>query len=120
MITPEMIREAARRLSAFKPEKVILFGSQARGDANERSDADFLVICKFKGSRRKLWAQMDHEGQVRTFPFVVEVKAKQTASAMKEVFTCPVAGGKTVPAKKASAEHSDYKGVRYYFCCPGC
>ncbi len=58
-ITPEIIQEAARRLAAFKPEKVILFGSQARGDAGDRSDADFLVICNFKGSRRKLWALMD-------------------------------------------------------------
>ncbi|MBC7526718.1 MAG: YHS domain-containing protein [Chthonomonadaceae bacterium] len=68
----------------------------------------------------KLWAQMDHDGEVRTFPFVVEVKGKRTASAMREVFTCPVVGGKTDPAKKASAEFSDYKGTRYYFCCPGC
>jgi YHS domain-containing protein len=68
----------------------------------------------------KLWAQMDHDGEVRTFPFVVEVKGKQTAGALKEVFTCPVVGGKTDPAKKASAEYSDYKGTRYYFCCPGC
>jgi len=68
----------------------------------------------------KLWAQMDHDGEVRTFPFVVEVKGKRAASAMRKVFTCPVVGGKTDPAKKASAEFSDYKGTRYYFCCPGC
>lgn len=67
----------------------------------------------------KLWAQMDHDGEVRTFPFVVEVSRKQ-AAGLKEVFTCPVVGGKTDPAKKASAEYSDYKGMRYYFCCPGC
>ncbi len=59
MISPEIIYEAARRLAAFKPEKVILFGSQARGDANERSDADFLVICNFAGSRRRLWLVLD-------------------------------------------------------------
>ncbi|OGY15917.1 MAG: hypothetical protein A2784_00045 [Candidatus Chisholmbacteria bacterium RIFCSPHIGHO2_01_FULL_48_12] len=28
----------------YKPEKVILFGSAARGDATEESDLDFLVI----------------------------------------------------------------------------
>lgn len=59
MISPEVINEAARRLAAFKPEQVILFGSQARGDANEQSDADFLVVCKFRGSRRKLAFKMD-------------------------------------------------------------
>ena len=59
MITPEVINEAAQRLATFKPEQVILFGSLARGDASECSDADFLVICNFKGSRRKLWLEMD-------------------------------------------------------------
>ena len=68
----------------------------------------------------KLWAQMDHGGQVRTFPFVVEVKGKQTASAKRVVLTCPVMGGKIEPAKKASHQFSDYQGTRYYFCCPGC
>ena len=31
-------------ISFYKPEKVYLFGSQARDDANENSDIDFLVI----------------------------------------------------------------------------
>lgn len=30
----------------YKPEKVILFGSAARGEAGYDSDADFLVIKK--------------------------------------------------------------------------
>jgi predicted nucleotidyltransferase len=42
----EMIERAGRALidAAPAPAKVILFGSRARGDANERSDFDFLVI----------------------------------------------------------------------------
>lgn len=28
----------------FQPEKIILFGSQARGDADERSDVDLLIV----------------------------------------------------------------------------
>ena len=68
----------------------------------------------------KLWAQMNHEGQVRTFPFVVEVKGGQAVQAKREVLTCPVMGGKIDPAKKASLQYSDYQGTRYYFCCPGC
>lgn len=42
----EMIDRAARALvdAASVPAKVILFGSRARGDANEGSDFDFLVI----------------------------------------------------------------------------
>jgi uncharacterized protein len=42
----EMIERAGRVLidAASAPAKVILFGSHARGDADEGSDLDFLVI----------------------------------------------------------------------------
>jgi predicted nucleotidyltransferase len=42
----ELIERAGRALidAAPAPSKVILFGSHARGDANEGSDFDFLVI----------------------------------------------------------------------------
>jgi predicted nucleotidyltransferase len=33
----------------FKPERVVLFGSYARGTANEDSDVDLLVIMSHKG-----------------------------------------------------------------------
>ncbi len=44
--TEEMIERAGRALidAAAAPAKVILFGSRARGDADEGSDFDFLVI----------------------------------------------------------------------------
>lgn len=44
--TEEMIERAGRALidAASAPAKVILFGSHARGDADEGSDFDFLVI----------------------------------------------------------------------------
>ena len=34
------------RLKECQPEKIILFGSYARGDADEYSDLDFVVIKK--------------------------------------------------------------------------
>jgi predicted nucleotidyltransferase len=42
----ELIERAGRALigAASAPAKVILFGSHARGDADEGSDFDFLVI----------------------------------------------------------------------------
>ncbi len=42
----ELIEEAARRLAstARPPARVILFGSHARGDADDESDVDFVVI----------------------------------------------------------------------------
>lgn len=44
-IDESMIAEAGRRLAAAAPEsRVILFGSHARGEADSRSDVDFLVV----------------------------------------------------------------------------
>jgi uncharacterized protein len=46
MIDEATIAEAGRRIGAAAPEgsRVILFGSYARGDAEEASDIDLLVI----------------------------------------------------------------------------
>jgi len=46
MIEDRTIDDVARRLLEAAPEgsRVILFGSRARGEADERSDADFLVV----------------------------------------------------------------------------
>ena len=60
MVSTETLNEAARRLvERFHPERIILFGSQARGTANERSDVDLLVVCSFEGQRRRLMIEMD-------------------------------------------------------------
>ncbi len=45
VVDEALIDEAARRLAAAAPDsQVILFGSHARGEANSRSDVDFLVV----------------------------------------------------------------------------
>jgi len=45
MIARKKIRSAVRRIvAAAKPSKVILFGSYARGEADEGSDLDLMVI----------------------------------------------------------------------------
>jgi predicted nucleotidyltransferase len=45
-VAEHTIDRAGRALidAASAPAKVILFGSHARGDANDRSDFDFLVV----------------------------------------------------------------------------
>jgi predicted nucleotidyltransferase len=44
-ISDELIDRMARRIvTEVDPEKVVLFGSWARGEASEQSDVDFLVI----------------------------------------------------------------------------
>jgi len=44
---------ADRIVARFKPEKIILFGSHARGEGGQDSDVDLLVVMPVKGSKRK-------------------------------------------------------------------
>ena len=60
MVTPQALQSAVRKITdSFHPEKIILFGSQPRGDADERSDVDLLVIADIHGSRRAMMVAMD-------------------------------------------------------------
>lgn len=52
----EQIKE--RLLEKFDPDKIILFGSQARGTADEKSDVDLLIICESNEDRFSLMDQM--------------------------------------------------------------
>ena len=52
----EMVRRIVER---FDPEKVILFGSHARGQGGPDSDADLLVVMRFRGSRRRQATEID-------------------------------------------------------------
>jgi predicted nucleotidyltransferase len=50
MVSSESITRLGERIaSEFEPEKIILFGSYARGTASEDSDVDLLVILPFEG-----------------------------------------------------------------------
>lgn len=47
MISESTIQAMATKLGeAFQPDCILLFGSQARGDAGEFSDVDFLVVTQ--------------------------------------------------------------------------
>src|SRR5437660_1578490 len=53
---------------------------------------------------------------------IISAAAFTPASALAEEagsFTCPVLGSKVESVTKDTL-HSDYKGVRYYFCCESC
>jgi len=47
----KMVRRIVRR---FTPDKIILFGSHARGDARPDSDVDLLVVMPVSGSVRQM------------------------------------------------------------------
>jgi uncharacterized protein len=50
MIPRALLAEfVARIASGYAPERVILFSSQARGDARPDSDADILITMPFEG-----------------------------------------------------------------------
>jgi predicted nucleotidyltransferase len=50
----EKIDKMVRRIvKKFKPEKIILFGSYARGTPTKDSDVDLLIIMPVSGSKRE-------------------------------------------------------------------
>ncbi|MGI8916891.1 MAG: nucleotidyltransferase domain-containing protein [Chloroflexota bacterium] len=55
----------------FQPEKSILFGSQARGDADEGSDIDLLVVMPDTVDRRETSIQI--HGAVADLPMPKDI-----------------------------------------------
>ena len=50
----KMINEMVTRIvERFDPEKIILFGSHARGEAGPDSDVDLLIVMTVEGSKRE-------------------------------------------------------------------
>jgi len=54
MVSLETIREMAAKIAQrFRPDRVVLFGSYARGEASEDSDVDLLVVTRDLAPRGK-------------------------------------------------------------------
>lgn len=64
----DMTGQIVRR---FKPEKIILFGSQARGDSRPASDVDLLVILPGKIDRRQ--AAVEIRRALASFPVAKDI-----------------------------------------------
>ena len=70
--TRAQIRRMVRRIvKEFDPEQIILFGSQARGDAGPDSDVDLLVVMDV--GRSKLEKYVEIRGALREFPMPIDV-----------------------------------------------
>lgn len=77
---PAVWQMAAARLHAARPEAaILLFGSQARGDARPDSDVDFLVVLPSppRSRRREMVELVDEIRPLRTRADVLVVDAAQ-------------------------------------------
>ena len=43
---PQAVEQVVKQIMAYKPERIILFGSYARGEQDEYSDIDLILIKK--------------------------------------------------------------------------
>jgi len=93
MVAIETIREFSEQIGReFGAERVVLFGSYARGTVTEDSDVDLLVICAFEGKsvdqsvkiRMKLRPQFPMDLLVRT-PEKVRQRIEMGDDFMREI-----------------------------------
>ena len=64
-------RMVKRIVKKFHPEKIILFGSQARNEAGPDSDVDLLVVMDYEGS--KLEKMMELRGILHNINLPVDI-----------------------------------------------
>jgi len=58
-VTHRRIRNLADRIGErFSPQRIILFGSRARGEASAASDVDLLVVMNFRGLSARMAARI--------------------------------------------------------------
>ena len=93
MVAIDTIREFSQRIGReFGAERVVLFGSYARGTVTEDSDVDLLVVCSFEGKsvdesvkiRMKLRPQFPVDLLVRT-PEKVRQRMEMGDDFMREI-----------------------------------
>lgn len=93
MVAMNRIKEFGQRIGReFGAERVVLFGSYARGTVTEDSDVDLLVVCPFQGKsveqsvaiRMKLRPQFPVDIIVRT-PAKVRQRLEMGDGFMREI-----------------------------------
>jgi predicted nucleotidyltransferase len=58
ILQAQIDRMVKRIVKRFHPERIILFGSHARGDATPDSDVDLLIVLPVHGSKRTMRVQI--------------------------------------------------------------
>ncbi len=80
------IEDMVRRIvEGFHPRKIILFGSYARGVADDDSDVDLLVVMPVAGSKRRQATEIDMALSDRWLPLDLIVVTPQEFDAYKDV-----------------------------------
>src|SRR6184192_2234682 len=70
-VRAQIDRMVRRIVKQFAPEQIILFGSQARGDAGPDSDVDLVVVMPVEGS--VVEKRLEIRGALHGIPFPVDV-----------------------------------------------
>jgi HEPN domain-containing protein/predicted nucleotidyltransferase len=84
--TPGLIGRMVQRIvKKFHPEQVILFGSQARGDAGPESDVDLLVVMDGEGSKLEKCVEIRAALQDVLVPLDVIVTSPEEFAWRKDV-----------------------------------
>ena len=87
------IRKIVARIARqFHPEKIVLFGSHARGAAGPDSDVDLLVVMPVHGSRRQQATTIDKALWGIDVPVDIVVATPEQVDLGKErigSFICP-------------------------------
>ena len=83
---PEQIDRMVKRIvKKFHPEKIILFGSHARGDAGPDSDVDLLVVMDFEGSKLDKTVEVRGALGRRTVPTDIVLTRPEDFAWRKEI-----------------------------------
>ncbi len=80
------IEDMVRRIAeTFHPQKIILFGSYARGVTGGDSDVDLLVVMPIAGSKRRQATEIDMALSDRWLPLDLIVVTPEEFDAYKDV-----------------------------------
>lgn len=80
------IDDAVKRIvEQFRPTKIILFGSCARGSFGADTDVDLLVVMDVEGSKRRRAVEIDLALSDRTFPLDLIVVTPEEFETYRDV-----------------------------------
>lgn len=88
MVSMRAIEELGQRIGAeFRPERVVLFGSYAHGNATEDSDVDLLIVMPFEG--KPVHKSVEMRLKLRPpFPVDLLVRTPETVRERVEIGDC--------------------------------